>query len=251
VPNSAINHQAASGLRKMDIEVQASAADKALQDLQQAVQAASKGKRDEQVKQIALCETKAQRLKHSLDSYRLELRDLPSDEQAIHRERLKALEDNFKQCRTQIEWKRLDVESSAPSSSSDMTSSGAEPDGPVSVEQAVAMASEVQNQSELSVARTKKMALEAEDMGTNILQTMNEQTEQLRHIKDDVEDIKADLVRSKKLVGMIARSAASDRCIQMLCVLVTISIMIMIVLAMTGRDGGELNVPDPVRQSEG
>lgn len=49
-------------------------------------------------------------------------------------------------------------------------------------------------------------------------------------------------------MGQLARGAARDRCIQMLCVLIAVAIMVMITLAVTNKDGGELNVPDPVRQ---
>merc|ERR1719414_2374086 len=103
----------------------------------------------------------------------------------------------------------------------------------MSLEQATVVAEQVQNQSKASVARSLQMVLEAEQMAK---------------ITEEVEDIKANIQRSKKLVGQIARSAASDRCIQMLCVLIAVAIMVMIALAATGRDGGQMNVPDPVRQ---
>mmetsp|Transcript_84908 Transcript_84908/g.263755 ORF Transcript_84908/g.263755 Transcript_84908/m.263755 type:complete len:239 (-) Transcript_84908:184-900(-) len=234
----------------MDIEGQATAAERALQELQQAVQAtSSKGKQAEPpLQNISNCERLAQRTKNALESYRLELRSLSREEQVLHGNRLRSLEEGLKQCRTQVEWKRLDAESAAGSGGGAAGSSGEAGDGPMSLEQAVAVAEQTQDQSKASVARSMRMVLEAEQVGVATLGKMHEQEEQMTRISEDVEDIKANLKRSKKLLGQIARSAASDRCIQILCVLLTIAILAMVTVAITGNDNGELNVPDPVRQ---
>ncbi|CAE8696364.1 unnamed protein product, partial [Polarella glacialis] len=145
------------------------------------------------------------------------------------------------------DWKKLDAESSKPPGMEGARAVG-EDSGPMSLEQAVVAADTTQRASRDSLNRSLGMVLQAEQVGISTLQTMNEQDEQLGRIGEDVEDIKANIQRSKKLVGQIARSAASDRCIQMICVLITVAVMVMIALAATGNDGGELNVPDPVRQ---
>mmetsp|Transcript_108770 Transcript_108770/g.318214 ORF Transcript_108770/g.318214 Transcript_108770/m.318214 type:complete len:234 (+) Transcript_108770:105-806(+) len=230
----------------MDVESQALAAERALQELRQALQAASKAKPAERTGAVSSCERLAQHVKNAVDSYRLELRSLSGESQAEHTTRLRSVEEGLRQCRAQLEWRRLDAEGAGGG-----PGGGAAPaagDGPVTLEQAAAMAERTQDESKTSVARSMRMVLEAEQVGIATLDKMHEQEEQMNRIGEEVEDIKANLKRSKKLIGQIARSAASDRCIQMLCVLITISIMIMIVLAITKNDGGQLNVPDPVRQ---
>lgn len=245
----------------MDIEAQASAAERALGELQQAVQSGHKDARGkasaasvaERQRQLASCERLAQRVKNTLESYKLELRVLPREQQAEHQYRIRNIEEALRQARAQIDWKRLDTESAASvaASSADGGGGGAgsgEADGPMTLEQAVATADRVQNESQASVARSLGMALQAEQVGIGTLEKMHEQEEQMSRIGEEVEDIKANIARSKKLVGQIARGAARDRCIQMLCVMITIAIMVMIVLAITGHDDGELQVPDAVRQ---
>lgn len=235
----------------MDAEAHAAAAEKALQELRQATQVgSSKGKKEEQLKQISNCERLAKHMKDKIESYRLEVRALPKEEQGEHFKQLRNFEEGLKNCRAQIDWKRLDSER-APENGSAIASAALaeETDGPLTAEQALAMADETQNKSHASVARSKKMVLEAEQVGIATLDKMYAQEEQLGRIAEEVEDIKANIARSKKLVSQIARSAAGDRCIQILCLLITIAILVMITLAATGRDGGELNVPTQVRQT--
>mmetsp|Transcript_138686 Transcript_138686/g.360467 ORF Transcript_138686/g.360467 Transcript_138686/m.360467 type:complete len:262 (-) Transcript_138686:70-855(-) len=248
----------------MDIDAQAGAAQKALNELQQAVQSGLKDSRGkasstsvaERQKQLASCERLAQRVKNALESYKLELRVLPREQQAEHQHRIRNFEEALRQARAQIDWKRFDTESAAaaaaaadaPSSAAGGASGTEEDGGPMTLEQAVATADHIQNESRSSVARSLGMALQAEQVGIATLEKMHEQNEQMARIGEEVEDIKANIARSKKLVGQIARGAARDRCIQMLCVLITIAIMVMVVLAITGKDNGELQVPDAVRQ---
>mmetsp|Transcript_107137 Transcript_107137/g.190353 ORF Transcript_107137/g.190353 Transcript_107137/m.190353 type:complete len:232 (+) Transcript_107137:30-725(+) len=229
----------------MELDLQYSSAEKALADLREAVQAGSKAKAGEQKKQIDDCERFAQRLKNALQSYRLEMRALPRDSQPQHLTRLKTLEDGLKQCRTQIDWKKFDAEASQPQASD---AASAE-DGPITLDQAVAVAEHTQKESRASLNRSLGMVLQAEQVGISTLGKMHEQEEQFDRIGEDMEDIKANLQRSKKLVSQIARSAANDRCIQVLCVSITICVLIAITLAITGKDNGQLTTLDPVRQS--
>lgn len=243
----------------MDIDAQAGSAENALSELQAALKSRDSRTKSsaavESQRNIANCERLAQRVKNALESYRLELRALPQPQQAEHQHRLRGLEEGLKQARAQIDWKRLDAEHAASASAASASASasagaggGEAEGGAMSLEQAVVAADKIQNESQASVARSLGMVLQAEQVGISTLEKMHEQDEQMARIGEDVEDIKANIARSRKLVGQIARGAARDRCIQMLFALIVIAIMIMIALALTGNDGGELNVPDPVRQ---
>jgi len=238
----------------MDLEIQACAAERALQELQQAVQpraGASSGVAEKQA-QIAACERLAQRVKNTLESYRLELRSLPREEQAEHQHRIRGLEEGFKQAKAQIEWKRLDTEAAASAIAGPSGGGAADLEagssGPMTLEQAVATSDKIQDESKASISRSLGMVLQAEQVGIITLQKMHEQEEQMARIAEDVEDVKANIARGKKLVSQIAKGAARDRCTQALCVLITVAILIMLTLAVIGRDGGELNMPEGVRQ---
>merc|ERR1711933_265392 len=109
-------------------------------------------------------------------------------------------------------------------------------------------ADQIQNESQASVKRSMQAVLQAEQVGIATLVKMHQQEEQMNRISEEVEDIKANIKRSKKLLAQIARGAAHDRCVRMLCLMITIAVLVMIVLGATGRDGGRLNVPDDVRE---
>merc|ERR1719261_1386402 len=100
----------------------------------------------------------------------------------------------------------------------------------MTTQQAAQVAENVQNASMESLARTKKQVLESEQVGISTLGKMHEQTEQLNRIQEENEDIRANLKRSKKLLGQIARNAKSDWCIRVVCLLITIAIVVMIIL---------------------
>lgn len=237
----------------MDIENQATAAENALSETRAAIQAVSNCSRDQQPKQISACERCAKRTKDAFDSYRLEMRTLSDGDQSKHRMRLKQLEDGLKTCRTQIEWKKFELTpaETTPSQSSAAASGPVEPSHQMTLEQAVATAEQTQNESAKSLSRTKTQALQAKEIGNKTLEKLYENDEQLARIACDVDDIQENIKQSKKVMRQIAKGAAHDRCIQILCALITLAVMIMVCLFIVGKDGstlGNLNLPDQVQQ---
>jgi len=240
----------------MDIDCHSAVAEKALQELRQALQVnVPRGSAQQRQQGEAACERLAQRTKNSLDSYKLELRALPSDQQTEHADRLNKLEEGLRHCRAQLDWRRLDKEALATQEQGASSGGGAaigtvgsEVDGVITLDQAKAVAESTQEESHKSVMRSIQGVLRAEQIGIATLDEMHKQEEQIDRIEEEVYDIQADLKRSKKLVVQMARSAASDRLIWILCALITVALMVMIILAATGKDGGKLNVPDEVRQ---
>mmetsp|Transcript_14514 Transcript_14514/g.32080 ORF Transcript_14514/g.32080 Transcript_14514/m.32080 type:complete len:225 (-) Transcript_14514:55-729(-) len=223
----------------MDIDSQRASAEEALNQLRKSIQAFS-GKDAK----FSDCDRQIQAVKNAIDSYRLEMRALPAEDMGKHRAQLKGLEDGLKQCRTQLDWKRLDAQTARGADAL----TGVADDGPVTLEQATAIAEHTQKESKASLSRSLGLVVKAEQIGIATLEKMHEQEETFDRIAEDMEDIKANIQRSRKLVGQIARSAAGDRCIQCLCVLITIAVLIMITLAITNKDGGQFKVLDPVRQ---
>ena len=225
----------------MDIDSQRSSAEEALNQLRRSIQAIA-GRKDAK---FSDCDRQIQAVKNAIDSYRLEMRGLPAEDLGRHRAQLKNLEDGLKQCRTQLDWKRLDAQTARGVESL----TGVAEDGPVTLEQATAVAESKQKESKASLSRSLGLVVKAEQIGISTLEKMHEQEETFDRIAEDMEDIKANIQRSRKLVGQIARNAAGDRCIQCLCVMITIAVLVMITLAITNKDGGQLTVLDPVRQT--
>jgi len=235
------------------IESHAVAAEKALHELQTTLQASVKDTRSEKQQQVAIGEKLAQRVRHAVDSYRLEIKALSPEKQIAHLGRARDIEAQLKLCRTELDWKRFDIKRNGESEGlfgGGGGGGGDDDEHEMSLEQTVAAAERIQDKSEASLLRTRQMAAEAETIGISTLEEMHKQEEQLDQVAEDMEDVKANIKRSKKILSQIAKSAANDRCIKVLCVLIVIALLVMIVLAITGRDGGSLLVPDQVRASD-
>mmetsp|Transcript_68474 Transcript_68474/g.164434 ORF Transcript_68474/g.164434 Transcript_68474/m.164434 type:complete len:240 (+) Transcript_68474:112-831(+) len=231
----------------MDIDEVASRAEKALRDFQGMVQGSSKakGSTDEDERLYQAWEKAAQKAQHALDSYRVELRSLPKTEQDAHKQRLKKLEDGLRTGRGELNWKRTQARNQAAQSllEAQAPQGGIDEEAGLTLEQVRAEAEGIQDASKQSLARTMKTALEAERVGIATLEKMHAQEEQLDGIKEELEDVRANLKRSKKLLSQIARNAAGDRCVQLLCLGLVAAVIICMILAATGMDGGKLNAP--------
>lgn len=103
-------------------------------------------------------------------------------------------------------------------------------------QQLVMLGDEVQDQTQVSLARTQQLVTETEDMGAAILQRIQQQNEQLEEVRDRLDDVEYNIARAKKTAQSIAKNAASDRCMQCLCCCITLLLVASVVLiALPGR----------------
>lgn len=189
----------------MDVDTQASVAERALEELERALKMGSGSATDgpnEQQKHLAHCEDLERRLRLAIASYRLETRMLVGDQLVEHSARLGKLKDGLANCRSQSSWQRFDYVAVGAVDRADVSGSR-NADAPMTLEQAVTVADCYQDASAKALQQTQRMALEAEQIGISTLQTINEQDEQLDRIGTDVEDIKASVSKSRKLLRQI------------------------------------------------
>lgn len=100
--------------------------------------------------------------------------------------------------------------------------------------QALAVGDVLLDKAEKSLARTKKLVVESEQMGVGTLEKMEAQNDQMERIYEDFDDIDNNIARSKRIIGHIAQSAVNDRCIQILTLFVFIALVVVIVQQFTG-----------------
>ncbi|KAF4695974.1 hypothetical protein FOZ60_002672 [Perkinsus olseni] len=103
--------------------------------------------------------------------------------------------------------------------------------------QAVELGHAIVNQSAESVSRTLAIANEAEEIGRGTLNEMHKQEGKAEMILEHFDVIESNLKRSRNVMKQIARGAANDRCVHVLCVFIFIAIVVIIVLDTTGGDG--------------
>jgi hypothetical protein len=92
------------------------------------------------------------------------------------------------------------------------------------------------HKAQTSLERSRKLALEAEQIGSQTVTKMQEQNEKMDAIYESLEEIEGNLARSRKLLGKIAQSAVNDRFIQLLCVLIFIAVIVAITLDKTSPE---------------
>ncbi|CDJ50712.1 vesicle transport v-SNARE domain-containing protein, putative [Eimeria brunetti] len=103
-------------------------------------------------------------------------------------------------------------------------------------QQLIMLGDEIQDQTELSLARTQQQAAETEEIGGVILQRLQQQNEQLDGVKAGLENVEINIGRTKKTAHAIAKNAAHDRCLQCLCCCVVLLLIASIILiALPGK----------------
>ncbi|XP_666514.1 hypothetical protein [Cryptosporidium hominis TU502] len=81
-----------------------------------------------------------------------------------------------------------------------------------------------------SIIRMKKSLTYTEKLGDDSLNKMNTQKEQLDRIRNELDNVKDNIYKANISLKAIARNTATDFCVQMLCGILSICLLIIIVL---------------------
>eukprot|EP00386_Alphamonas_edax_P016160 GDKI01049369.1.p1 GENE.GDKI01049369.1~~GDKI01049369.1.p1 ORF type:complete len:255 (+),score=71.97 GDKI01049369.1:147-911(+) len=191
---------------------------------------------------IQQCEFTARQIRTTREAYMLELRSLPPEEAKSYHANLDDLMRDFKNLTNELEWKKNEM-----SKDQMMAPPPEDQQQLYTAEQMIMEGDRVQDATQAALDRIQRNVIETEGVGVEIVNKMEVQTEQMARVHEAMLDIEDNLTRARKTLHQIAVNAVSDRCIQVLCGLIAIFILVMIGLAIAGVDGGKLNVPDEVR----
>lgn len=152
---------------------------------------------------------------------------------AEHQQKIDVLKAEFNEKRREVQKKLLLKQN--PSQAEKLKNlTGEEDVMQLDKQQALAVGDVLLDKAEKSLARTKKLVVESEQMGISTLQNMENQNEQMDKIYEDFDEIDGTLARSKRILGHIAQSAVNDRCIQVLTLFVFIAIVVVLVQSSSG-----------------
>lgn len=84
--------------------------------------------------------------------------------------------------------------------------------------------------SDESVLRMKKSLMETEKLGDDSLNKLSIQKEQLSRIRNELDSVKDNVYKANISLKAIARNTATDFCVQMLCGVLSICLLIIIIL---------------------
>lgn len=93
---------------------------------------------------------------------------------------------------------------------------------------------EALDETDKSLARSKQVIQDTKNVGLAVGQRLQEQSEQIRQVTDNVENISETLKKASGLVRDIGRQIAGDKCIQCFMTLIAIGVAAMIVCNLMG-----------------
>eukprot|EP00917_Polyrhabdina_sp_WS-2016_P013457 GHVP01029569.1.p1 GENE.GHVP01029569.1~~GHVP01029569.1.p1 ORF type:complete len:217 (+),score=39.87 GHVP01029569.1:842-1492(+) len=166
-------------------------------------------------------------LKTIKESFSLELRSVDQEYKHSYEEAMRDHIRTFKHLLREFESKKHELDRSAI-----VAEAQQEDSNPyfMNSQQLAQEGDNIQDKTQESIDRMKAMVHEAEDIGVATTQKMDQQIEQMQRVQGNLDDVDYNLQRARGTVGKIAKDAASDRCIQILCVAIWICLIIVLVL---------------------
>eukprot|EP01055_Gregarina_sp_Pseudo9_P004931 Gregarina_sp_Pseudo_9__4930@NODE_516_length_2662_cov_8_912695_g487_i0_p2_GENE_NODE_516_length_2662_cov_8_912695_g487_i0NODE_516_length_2662_cov_8_912695_g487_i0_p2_ORF_typecomplete_len220_score54_98VSNARE_C/PF12352_8/1_9e03VSNARE_C/PF12352_8/2_1e05Sec20/PF03908_13/3_3e02Sec20/PF03908_13/2_4e02Sec20/PF03908_13/8_8e05RTC/PF01137_21/0_007Bac_GDH/PF05088_12/0_075FUSC/PF04632_12/0_08DUF1307/PF06998_11/1_3e03DUF1307/PF06998_11/0_35VSNARE/PF05008_15/0_11VSNARE/PF05008_15/74Synaptobrevin/PF00957_21/4_1e len=89
---------------------------------------------------------------------------------------------------------------------------------------------QLQDQTQDAISRMKGLAVDAEDVGIAAAQKMDAQMEQMGRVAEHLDDVQYNTKRARDTAVQMAKGAAKDLCIQILCGGIVLCLITIIVL---------------------
>ncbi|KAL7749003.1 hypothetical protein RI367_005652 [Sorochytrium milnesiophthora] len=168
------------------------------------------------------CDYLKQRLNRArtlVKTINVEMRELPADKRTPYIEKCKVHETTLAKLQQDINWA---ITSAERDSSQGKTAKGVDE---MTGKELTAAAIEIQNQSLQATGRTKQVIQATIQLGTETMDVMKQQTEQINNIHDNVDQIESNLKRADKQLRAFLRKMATDRIIMLFVFLIVLGII--------------------------
>lgn len=214
-----------------DTEAQGQEIDQLLDDLRAALKRVKSFNSAERRERLHDCVLVIQQLQTAREAYMLELRGLPEDEVPIAKAALDDRMQIFKSLLQEYEYKKSEINKEELALAEDPNNFNeySNPDQ-MDQQQLINYGDHVQDQTQDSINRMKKMVDESEEIGQATLVKMDEQTQKMQAIHGDLEDVQDNVQRAKGTVSQLGRNACGDPCLMIECGCVVVFLITAIVL---------------------
>eukprot|EP00316_Scyphosphaera_apsteinii_P009647 CAMPEP_0119306050 /NCGR_PEP_ID=MMETSP1333-20130426/6882_1 /TAXON_ID=418940 /ORGANISM="Scyphosphaera apsteinii, Strain RCC1455" /LENGTH=242 /DNA_ID=CAMNT_0007309261 /DNA_START=126 /DNA_END=854 /DNA_ORIENTATION=- len=181
-----------------------------------------------------------QRARQSLQSFKVEMRELPRDEVAAYDVKAKAHHATLQKLHGDLQYAKSEAERSGLGlrSVDDMSSA-----------EIIHHAGKTQDESLSALGRMKAQIADTMQVGADTATKLKGQTEQLQNIDTDIMKVKSNLNRADLLIRAFMRRMMTDKIIMVFMCLIFVGIVTIIVYKMVdpkGSDNAGFNVPDQV-----
>ncbi|KNC50342.1 Qb-SNARE [Thecamonas trahens ATCC 50062] len=177
--------------------------------------------------------------KQLMMSYRVELRDLTTVQQATYRQKTKAHTQRLQQLQVDLNMAVKEAKRQA------LLPAAGEEGVELGTRETLSQAEALQGQSQASVARSRAMVEDTIEVAASTATTLQGQTEQLGRIHAGVEEVESNMKRADRQLRIFARRMMTDKIILCLifCIVVAF-IMVIIYSSIKGRNDKETSAPD-------
>jgi len=172
----------------------------------------------EKTDRIDYCRTRTDRIKRAMTEFRTEVRYLSYDEQKAYKTKIDEFEARYKEQLNALQF----------AEKNEVTGGGV---GTMSTDQMLGRADAIQQQDISMLENMARITEQDKELGVETLAQIDEQNEQLRNARKQVDHINSDLDIAKKTLRQIANRYATDRLILVFVVLVGVAILVAIIFS--------------------
>jgi hypothetical protein len=178
----------------------------------------------------------------AMDGFKIELKSQPPSDKRVYKGKLKLHKAALEEMKNQIEWKqtdsvRKDLVGDHQAKVVDYDSAGG----------LMKHGLEVDQESKDSLHRTVGKVAETLQVGKETANKLQQQTDQMGNMIDNLDSIEGTLNRSAKIIREMARRVATDKYMWVLIVLVFLAIVFIIFYKNYNSDAN-VNVPDTLKK---
>eukprot|EP00274_Cyanoptyche_gloeocystis_P000200 CAMPEP_0196662968 /NCGR_PEP_ID=MMETSP1086-20130531/51060_1 /TAXON_ID=77921 /ORGANISM="Cyanoptyche gloeocystis , Strain SAG4.97" /LENGTH=304 /DNA_ID=CAMNT_0041998609 /DNA_START=104 /DNA_END=1015 /DNA_ORIENTATION=+ len=215
-------------------------------------------KRQERISDI---QDRMNRAKNSLQSMKIELRDLPKERKPDYDPKVKDFEATIAKFKQDLQWakaggERSDLlngaatpDPSKPLSKRDQEKlqrarergmEDADPDS-LTAQELISVGEKVQDRTKGKTKNILRLVEESKQVGTATNEKLKQQTEQIKKISDDVDQIESNLKRADKIIRSMLRGVVTDKIAIALMVLILGAVIFLIAWKVTHKNAN-LNI---------
>jgi len=176
--------------------------------------------------------------KQLLMSYRVELRDLTTVQQATYRQKTKSHTQRLQQLQVDLNMAVKEAQRR------DLLPASGVGNGEMGTRETLAYGEELQMQSQASVSRSRAMVEDTIEVAANTATTLQGQTEQITRIRTGVETVESNMKRADRQLRIFMRRMMTDKIILCLLFCVVIGVVLVIVYSSINKDEKDTNTPD-------
>mmetsp|Transcript_11865 Transcript_11865/g.13669 ORF Transcript_11865/g.13669 Transcript_11865/m.13669 type:complete len:251 (+) Transcript_11865:57-809(+) len=178
------------------------------------------------------------RLNKTFYQFKVEVRLLEGQEQGVYDKKSQAHNKIIQDLKEQLQQKRADGgsmsaaggDASNGSPTSATTPGGRRNDGKDDARATAGRIQTTQKKTIESLTETEKLINESENIGTDAVGKLQSQTNQIRQMNDNLDQLDSDINRAKKELNAFIRRMMTDKIILCFAVLVVIGIIVIVVL---------------------